>query len=166
MKEVYYRSPNGLLHIQIEANSIVSLQALQGQSERSVSVGIGNFEKEIFHQLDEYFLGKRKYFDLSLKISGTDFQKKVWQEMAKIPYGETSSYGDIAKIIGGVNFSRAVGMACNKNPLLILLPCHRVVGKNGSLTGFAAGNQWKKFLLNREGVTSRRCQDVRLDPHH
>lgn len=95
--------------------------------------------KQAAKQLDEYFNQKRKSFDLPLKIEGTDFQKKVWKALQKIPYGKTSSYGELAKTIGSPKASRAVGMANNKNPISIIIPCHRVIGADGTLVGYAGG---------------------------
>lgn len=108
------------------------------------------FIKEVKKQLDEYFSGKREKFNLPLAPSGTEFQKKVWNALTKIPYGKTCSYQDIACEIGNPNACRAVGMANNKNPIAIIIPCHRVVGKNGGLTGYAGGLGIKKVLLDIE----------------
>lgn len=112
------------------------------------------YNEEIFlnviDQLDAYFKGKLTTFDIELNIQGTDFQKKVWQQLVKIPYGETISYGELAKRIGNPKASRAVGMANGKNPISIIVPCHRVIGKNGSLTGFGGGLEAKKTLLDLE----------------
>lgn len=101
-------------------------------------------------QLKEYFEGKRKEFSLPLEKNGTDFQKKVWNALKKIPYGETRTYKDIAKVIGNEKASRAVGMANNKNNIPIIIPCHRVIGSNGSLIGYALGLEAKKYLLDLE----------------
>ena len=106
--------------------------------------------KETFTQLEEYFKGKRKTFNLPLKLEGTDFQKSVWKALLTIPYGKTATYKDIAKIIGNEKASRAVGMANNKNKLLILIPCHRIIGSNGNLTGYAGGLEIKQQLLSLE----------------
>jgi methylated-DNA-[protein]-cysteine S-methyltransferase len=112
------------------------------------------YNEEIFlkviDQLDAYFKGELTKFDIELNIQGTDFQKKVWQELVKIPYGETISYGELAKRIGNPKASRAVGMANGKNPISIIVPCHRVIGKNGSLTGFGGGLEAKRTLLALE----------------
>ena len=97
-----------------------------------------------------FFAGKRKKFDLPLKQEGTQFQKKVWQELKQIPYGETKTYGEIAKLIDKPKASRAIGMANHNNSIMILVPCHRVVGADGSLTGYAYGVKIKKFLLELE----------------
>ena len=102
-------------------------------------------------QLTEYFGGKRRVFDLPLEFNGTDFQKKVWAALMTIPYGETRSYGEIARQIGNPNASRAVGMANHRNPIVIVCPCHRVVGSDGSLTGYGGGLRNKEYLLKLEG---------------
>jgi methylated-DNA-[protein]-cysteine S-methyltransferase len=101
-------------------------------------------------QLEEYFAGKRTEFDLPIHPEGTEFQKTVWQNLVKIPYGKTISYSDLARCIGNAKACRAVGGANNKNPLPILIPCHRVVGKNGDLVGFAGRLDIKKWLLEHE----------------
>ncbi|AGX41570.1 methylated-DNA--[protein]-cysteine S-methyltransferase [Clostridium saccharobutylicum] len=106
--------------------------------------------KEAIKQLNEYFDGKRKEFNLPLAPKGTEFQKKVWNTLKEIPFGETRSYGEIAKLIGNEKASRAVGMANNKNPIMIIIPCHRVIGANGKLVGYAGGIDIKEKLLNLE----------------
>lgn len=103
-------------------------------------------------QLNEYFEGKRKSFDLPLEFYGTEFQIQVWRGLQTIPYGVTTSYSGLAKQIGFPKASRAVGAANGKNPLSIVVPCHRVIGANGSLTGFAGGMEAKSYLLHLEGV--------------
>lgn len=107
---------------------------------------------ETARQLGEYFAGKRSAFDLPLDFQGTDFQKRVWAQLLAIPFGETRSYGEIARALGQPTASRAVGAANGKNPISIVAPCHRVVGTNGSLTGFAGGLQAKQRLLAIEGL--------------
>ena len=101
-------------------------------------------------QLDEYFRGQRSCFDLPFLLIGTEFQKSVWNYLIRIPYGQVRSYGQIAAAIGSPKAARAVGSACNRNPLWILIPCHRVVDKNGSLTGYAGGLTMKQALLDLE----------------
>lgn len=101
-------------------------------------------------ELEEYFRGTRKTFDIPINPHGTLFQKKVWMEMKQIPYGKTLSYGELAKIINNPKSCRAIGGACHKNPILIIIPCHRVVAKNG-LGGFGCGIDMKKELLKKEG---------------
>lgn len=101
-------------------------------------------------QLNEYFSGTRQSFNLPYKLEGTPFQLSVWQELAKIPYGATTTYKEIAQRINHPKAYRAVGMANNKNPLCLIIPCHRIIGSDGSLTGYAGGLELKKFLLSLE----------------
>ncbi len=107
---------------------------------------------ETARQLREYFDGTRRSFDLPLAPRGTDFQKKVWLCLRQIPYGQTRTYGDIARLIGTPSASRAVGAANGKNPIPIIVPCHRVIGSNGTLTGFGGGLHNKVLLLSLEGI--------------
>lgn len=109
-----------------------------------------NILKNTERQLSEYFSGKRNTFDLKLNSKGTDFMKKVWRELLNIPYGETRTYKEIAEKIGNPKGARAVGMTNNKNPIPIIIPCHRVIGKNKKLVGYALGLDMKEFLLNLE----------------
>lgn len=102
-------------------------------------------------QLTQYLNGVRKEFDLPLDLQGTPFQMKVWQQLRAIPFGETRTYGELAKKIGNPKAARAVGMANNRNPIAIVVPCHRVVGSNGALVGYAGGLGLKKSLLEIEG---------------
>ena len=106
--------------------------------------------KEAKKQLDEYLVGNRKEFDLPLKAKGTEFQQEVWKALQEIPYGETRYYGEIAEKIGNPKASRAVGLANNRNPISIFIPCHRVIGKNGKLVGYGGGLDIKERLLNLE----------------
>ena len=105
---------------------------------------------ETLRQLRQYFAGDRRQFDCPMAPQGTPFQERVWQELRKIPYGETASYGAIAQRIGNPKACRAVGMANSKNPIPIIIPCHRIIGKDGSLTGFGGGLAVKKQLLDLE----------------
>lgn len=146
--EYVFSSPIGNLKITTLEEQIVSLKL----TDENIS-DTQNIEKLIqsaIIQLDEYFSGKRKTFSLPLNPKGTPFQEKVWRELTKIPYGKTVSYQQIAKNLGNKNLTRAIGGANNKNPIIILIPCHRVIGKNGSLTGFACGVDIKEKLLNLE----------------
>jgi len=106
--------------------------------------------KKAGKQVREYFEGKRKVFELELAPVGTEFQQNVWKALQTIPYGETRSYGEIAKSIGNSKAARAIGMANNKNPISIFIPCHRVIGANGKLVGYAGGLDIKEYLLNME----------------
>lgn len=108
--------------------------------------------KKCFSQLREYFEGNRISFDLHTQPEGTEFQKKVWNELLKIPYGETKSYKDIALAIGNEKACRAIGMANNKNPIPIIIPCHRVIGSNKKLVGYSGGIDVKEKLLNIENI--------------
>lgn len=110
---------------------------------------------EAARQLEEYFAGERTTFDLPLDLRGTEFQVSVWESLATIPYGETSTYGVQADRIGRPSAVRAVGAANGRNPVSIVLPCHRIVGKDGSLTGFAGGLEAKRFLLDLEARTAQ-----------
>ena len=106
--------------------------------------------KEAHLQFSEYLKGERKEFDIPFRMKGTKFQKQVWTALCEIPYGETRSYKQIAEAIGNPKAVRAVGMANNQNPLLVLVPCHRVIGSNGQLVGYAGGLDKKEFLLRLE----------------
>jgi len=109
--------------------------------------------QEAFRQLTEYLKGKRKAFELPLNPKGTDFQKRVWRALCEIPYGETRSYKQIAEAIGNPKAVRAVGMANNRNPITIVVPCHRVIGANGKLVGYGGGLEMKEFLLRLESIS-------------
>ena len=106
-------------------------------------------------QLTEYFLGERRVFDLEVEPAGTDFERRVWAEVVRIPYGETASYGEIADRVGGGAVARAVGSANAANPIAIIIPCHRVVGAGGDLTGYAGGLDRKRWLLDMESGQAR-----------
>ena len=149
---IYYKSPIGNLTIMEEENAIIKL-CFKEQEITNIK-DIQEFEtpllKKAKKQLEEYFEGKRKKFDLALRLNGTSFQNKVWKALLNIPYAKTCSYKDIAKNIGNENASRAVGNANNKNPLPIFIPCHRVIGSNGKLIGYAGGLDIKIKLLELE----------------
>jgi methylated-DNA-[protein]-cysteine S-methyltransferase len=110
--------------------------------------------KDVFRQIEEYFRGERKIFDVQMALRGTDFQKKVWGELLKIPYDETRSYKEIAWKIGIPKATRAVGIANNKNPIPIIVPCHRVIGASGDLVGYGGGLDLKRKLLTLENLHS------------
>ena len=149
---IYYKSPIGNLIIMEEENAIIKL-CFKEQEITNIK-DVREFEtpllKKAKKQLEEYFEGKRKKFDLALRLNGTSFQNKVWKALLNIPYAKTCSYKDIAKNIGNENASRAVGNANNKNPLPIFIPCHRVIGSNGKLIGYAGGLDIKIKLLELE----------------
>ena len=152
---IYIDSPVGVL--KLVANDI-SLIAVLWENETPNRVRLAELIENKQHpilletqkQLSEYFEGQRKIFDLPLNFEGTEFQQKVWQALLTIPFGETRSYKDIAEQIGNVKAVRAVGAANGKNPISIIAPCHRVVGANGKLVGFAGGLENKDVLLKLE----------------
>ena len=113
------------------------------------------FLRKIAKEIEEYLSGKRKNFNIPLKLYGTDFQISVWEALLTIPYGETRSYREVAEQIGNVKACRAVGMANHRNPIAIIVPCHRVIGADGSLTGFAGGLALKRYLLELEDIESQ-----------
>ena len=115
-------------------------------------------------QLQEYFAGTRRKFELPLRMQGTDFQQRVWRELTAIPYGETWSYGQLAKRLGNPNASRAVGLANGRNPIAVIVPCHRVIGADGSLTGFGGGLPRKQWLLTHEGLPGTRPLALAMSP--
>ena len=121
------------------------------QIETSCDEAIHPIIIETIRQLDQYFAGQRKEFDIPLEPTGTEFQKRVWNNLKKIPYGETRSYREIAEMSDCPKGFRAVGLANNRNPIVIIIPCHRVIGSDGSLTGFGGGMESKEFLLKLEG---------------
>lgn len=147
MNITYMSFENISLEIITENDKLKRIEFVKSYKE---TTGDDSFQKEIKKELLEYFEGKRKEFDIPLEVEGTEFQKKVWIEMAKIPFGERMSYGELAERIGCPKGARAVGLACNKNKIPIIIPCHRVVGKNGNLTGFAGGLDVKAQLLKLE----------------
>jgi methylated-DNA-[protein]-cysteine S-methyltransferase len=106
---------------------------------------------DVHTQLDEYFAGARQEFDLPLRAQGNEFQQRVWERLADIPYGRTTTYGELARDLGDVALARDVGAAVGRNPLSVLVPCHRVIGKDGRLTGYAGGLHRKRELLDLEG---------------
>ena len=118
--------------------------------EPSGELACGNAAQRFFLQLAEYLLGKRTVFDVAFAAEGTDFQKKVWRELVRIPYGQTISYAELAARVGKPKAYRAVARACHDNPLPLLVPCHRVIAKNGSFGGYACGTAIKTALLNLE----------------
>ncbi len=145
-----YETKLGLYKISYEENCITGIKFI---SEKVKDYGKRIvLTDKVSCQLNEYFLGKRKKFDFDFKLVGTTFQRSVWEALLTIPYGETKSYKDIAKQIGNINASRAVGLANNKNPIAIAVPCHRVIGASGKLVGYAGGLEIKENLLKLEEI--------------
>lgn len=147
MNRYHYKFPIGTVCIEEENQFITSLYMDSNIEENEKETEL---LQEAHQQLKEYFSGKRKTFDLPIHLEGTEFQKKVWAALQTIPYGETRTYGEIAEQIGNPKASRAVGGANHNNPIMIVVPCHRVIGANGSLVGFGGGLDMKKYLLELE----------------
>ena len=150
-------SPIGTLTVATDGDSIVGLQfpthgRMAVPLKRDWTRGDCSVLSEAAAQLDAYFAGHRTSFDLPLRPVGTAFQQAVWAQLCLIPFGETISYGELARRVGNPNASRAVGMANGRNPIAILIPCHRVIGADGSLTGFGGGVDVKRSLLELEGL--------------
>ena len=153
MQTIAYASPIGILYLSAEDGALTCVTGHEPEDLSSL-VSLAEAEpllQKAEGQLREYFAGRRKTFDLPLRPEGTAFRKKVWQALTEIPYGTTRTYGQIAEAVGSPKAARAVGSACHNNPLLLLVPCHRVVGAGGSLTGFGLGIPVKEALLELEG---------------
>ncbi|NMB98275.1 MAG: methylated-DNA--[protein]-cysteine S-methyltransferase [Clostridiaceae bacterium] len=161
MYKVFYSSPIGLIKITGIESGILGVEFTDTKDQVNMNRVAEDLPEQIEglpeqviicrEQLDEYFKGKRRNFSLDIVFTkGTDFQKKVWKALLKIPYGKTSSYGEIAKAINNEKAARAVGNANNKNPISIIIPCHRVIGSNGRLVGYGGGLWRKKWLLEHE----------------
>ncbi len=144
----YYKTPIGTAKIVGDENGISAVSVVDDAIETSVE--IPEILKDCVLQLDEYFNGKRKQFDLKLNPQGTDFQKRVWNELLLVPFGKTRTYLEQAKQLGDVKAIRAVASANGKNPIWIIISCHRIIGSDGSLTGYAGGIWRKKWLLEHE----------------
>lgn len=150
-------SPVGMLTLVAGANG---LAAILWEDDKPGRVRLGAMEEQADHpvlvetatQLTAYFAGERTSFDLPLDMAGSVFQKRVWAQLLAIPFGQTRSYAEIARAIGSPGAVRAVGAANGRNPVSIVAPCHRVIGSNGTLTGFAGGLEAKRYLLAHEGL--------------
>lgn len=144
----YLETPLGTAEISGDVNGIASITVLD--EKIATSTDIPEFLIEAVRQLDAYFKGDLKEFDLKLNPTGTDFQKKVWRALGEVKYGKTNSYMELTKNLGDEKAIRAVAAANGKNPLWIVIPCHRIIGSDGSLTGYAGGLWRKEWLLNHE----------------
>ncbi|MCC9072317.1 methylated-DNA--[protein]-cysteine S-methyltransferase [Flavobacterium sp. F-65] len=149
METAYINSPLGITKIVGDENGISEITVAKAGGNE-VSEVIATELQEAVSQLNDYFLGKRTDFDFKLNPKGTDFQQRVWKGLLEIPYGKTMSYLQLSKKLGDVKAIRAVASANGKNPLWIVVPCHRVIGTDGSLTGYAGGLWRKKWLLDHE----------------
>ena len=146
----FYQSPFGLLKIGVAEEKVILVGIVSKQDEPNQPTALS---AEVYRQLQEYFAGKRTVFTVPYVLNGTGFQQAVWTQIAKIPYGQTAAYKDIAQAIDKPRAFQATGRAVGANPLAIIIPCHRVVGSNGELTGYAFGLEMKKALLNLEFQT-------------
>jgi methylated-DNA-[protein]-cysteine S-methyltransferase len=153
--ELTMESPVGLLRLMADENGLTGVYLPSHKGEPPpVQAWEGAAPPVLLsarEQLDEYFAGKRTVFDLPLAPRGTEFQQEVWRALREIPYGETRSYGELAARVGRPGAARAVGAANGRNPVSIIVPCHRVVGASGALTGYAGGMERKQWLLRHEG---------------
>ncbi|WP_317195258.1 methylated-DNA--[protein]-cysteine S-methyltransferase [Chryseosolibacter histidini] len=151
----YYASPVGDLLIESKDDKITLVSFLKtGKSEETITPVI----EQCIQELEEYFFKGRKFFNVELAPVGTDFQLKAWNELLNIPYGKTLSYEAQAIRIGDIKAIRAVGLANNQNPIAIIIPCHRVIGKNGDLVGYGGGLDNKTWLLQHEGAFSEQLR--------
>lgn len=150
MKKAYYASPIGILEISATEQGISAIQFIEQATETTECDD--PLLNNCILQLNEYFNKKRKVFDIALDAAGTKFQQSVWVELQKIPFGKVASYGDIAKNLGDINKVRAVGKANGSNPIPIIVPCHRIIGVNGKLIGYAGGLWRKQWLLEHENA--------------
>ena len=144
----YIKTPLGVAKIIGNADGLSAITVLN--SDEPLTDVIPESLEDAVYQLNEYFEGKRTEFSLTLNPEGTEFQKKVWTELQNIPYGKSKSYLELAKLLGDPNATRAAASANARNPLWIVVPCHRVIGSDGSLTGYAGGLHRKQWLLNHE----------------
>ncbi len=142
----FYKTPIGRLQIFADSECITGISFFEKRVQEAIEEETFLIKKMCL-ELDEYFSGKRKLFEVPVKPSGTYFQLMVWKALQEIPYGETRSYKQVAEMIGKPTACRAVGMANNRNPIPVIIPCHRVVGANGDLTGYAGGLEIKRKLL-------------------
>lgn len=145
----HYQSPIGTVEIAGSGESIVALNFVDRPHPDDDK--LPGILKECVRQIDEYFSGRRRAFSLELLMQGTEFQKTVWRQLLGIPYGQTASYAEIAAAIDKPAACRAVGAANGKNPISLIVPCHRIIGSNGSLTGYGGGLWRKEWLLKHEG---------------
>jgi methylated-DNA-[protein]-cysteine S-methyltransferase len=149
----YYKSPIGLAKIIGNAQGIISVSICDDIVESKPEIPL--CLQDCVHQLDAYFNGVRQEFDLQLNPQGTDFQKRVWKELLNVSFGKTRTYLEQSKRLGDIKAIRAVASANGKNPIWIIIPCHRILGSDGSLTGYAGGIWRKKWLLEHEGMAKQ-----------
>ncbi|HQQ89112.1 MAG TPA: methylated-DNA--[protein]-cysteine S-methyltransferase [Oscillospiraceae bacterium] len=155
MNVMYLETPVGLMRAAEHDGFLTELDFVREKGAEACSTDSAVL-KETERQLRDYFSGKRKSFDLPVRAEGTAFQESVWNALREIPYGEAKTYGEIAAAVGRPGAARAVGSACHHNPISVVIPCHRVLGTSGGLTGYGGGLEKKEFLLDLEGVSYRR----------
>jgi len=148
VKTAFYHSPIGLIRLEAEDEALTGLGFVT--EEETISTPLPGILRDASRQLDQYFKGRRTKFELALRPAGTPFQQAVWKALTRIPYGRTRSYKDIASAVGRPKAVRAVGAANGDNPISIIIPCHRVIGADGSLTGYGGGIERKEWLLRHE----------------
>lgn len=148
METAFIETPLGISKLEGDENGLQSITVLDAEEE--ITEIIPEVLEDAVYQLKEYFDGKRENFNLDLNPQGTEFQQRVWKGLLDIPYGKTTSYLELSKTLGDVKAIRAVAAANGKNPLWIIVPCHRVIGSDGSLTGYAGGLHRKKWLIEHE----------------
>jgi methylated-DNA-[protein]-cysteine S-methyltransferase len=148
----YYHSPVGILEIRSEGDHLVAVEYLKDHKQAEAPDRVTSL---CIEQLDAYFLKSRKFFDLPLQLRGSAFQLKIWNLLLDIPFGKTTHYADLAVKAGDANSVRAVGLANGQNPVAIIVPCHRVIGKDGSLVGYGGGLDKKQWLLRHEGALNQ-----------
>ena len=153
METAYIQTPLGIAKLEGDENGLSAISILD--SDEQISTVVPEVLEDAVYQLQEYFEGKRQHFSLVLNPQGTDFQKRVWKALQDIPYGKTQSYLELSKKLGDVKAIRAVAAANGQNPIWVVIPCHRVIGSDGSLTGYAGGLHRKKWLLAHESPSKQ-----------
>ncbi len=143
-------SPLGPVYLAADDSNLTAVSFSDNEKIIPIDSPVPEVLKLARNQLEEYFLGKRTEFTIPLKPEGTLFQKQVWQELEKIPFGETNTYSELALKLGSATYTRAVGLANGRNPIAVLIPCHRIIGSGNKLTGYAGGLWRKKWLLQHE----------------
>ena len=151
----YCSSPVGELQIESDNEKITMLGFLWNPKQPEIRTPV---IEQCVSELEEYFSGKRKFFSFEMDLRGSDFQKKVWNELLNISYGKTISYEALAIRVGDLKAIRAVGLANGQNPIAIVVPCHRVIGKSGDLVGYGGGLDKKEWLLQHEGIMSKQTE--------
>lgn len=162
----FVESPIGPLMLSCDGESLTGLYMGKPSKRPNTDTWTEDREhpvlKKTAEQLDEYFKGRRRRFELPLKFNGTEFQQRVWRALTAIPFGETRTYGQLARQLDNPSACRAVGLANGKNPIAVIVPCHRVIGADGSLTGFGGGLPRKEWLLSHEGFAGIRTLDLAI----